>query len=152
MKAYNLVNISALASALVLMTSFSIQAEITEQSNNSFTVKHSFFSKKNVSTARHEFRHVGRWWTSEFTQSGKGSNMFFHGKGMLENMPDGQTITHLTEIERGNNQWVMVGALGKLRDENVDAKMKVSIKNDHHGSRISMEYTVKADSLANNKT
>jgi hypothetical protein len=152
MNKFNLKNKTVLASALALMTSFSIQAEVTEQSNNSFTVKHSFISNKSTSTALHEFGHVGRWWTSEFTQSGKGRNMFFNGEGMYEKLPNGKTITHLTKIEKGNKQWVWVGALGKLRDENVNAKMKISIKENHHGSKISMEYTVKTESLVGNKT
>jgi hypothetical protein len=142
---------AALASAVVLVTSFSIHAEITEQSNSSFTVKHSFISNKNVSTAIHEFGHVGRWWTSEFTQSGNGRNMFFNSFGMYENMPNGEVITHLTKVEKENNQWVWVGGLGNLGNENVDAKMKISIKDNHHGTKISMEYSVSGDSIADNK-
>jgi len=148
----NLIKKTLLASSLALITSFSIQAKITEQSSDSFTVKHHFFSHKNTSTALHEFGHVGRWWTSEFTQSGDGSNMYFNGKGMHEKMSNGENITHLTRIEKGDNQWVWTGALGKLRNENVDAKMKISIKEDHHGSRVTMEYSVKGGSLADNNT
>lgn len=136
---------------LALVTSFCAQAEITEQSSKSFTIKHSFISNKSVSTAKHEFGHVGRWWTSEFTQSGKGRNMFFNGQGMHENMPNGKTITHLTKIEKENKKWVWTGALGKLKNEDIDAKMKISITNNHHGSKVSMEYSVKGDLLADNK-
>jgi len=139
-------------STVALITSFSTQAKITEQTNNSFTVKHHFSSHKNTSTALHEFGHVGRWWTSDFTQSGDGSNMYFNKKGMHERIPNGENITHLTRIEKGNNQWVWTGALGKLRNENVDAKMKISIKEDHHGSRVTMEYSVQAESIAKNKS
>jgi hypothetical protein len=147
MKNFNLIKSTLITATLVLITSFSIQAEVTEQSNNSFTVKHSFVTNKNISTARHEFGHVGRWWTSEFSQSGKGQNMFFDGKGMHERMSNGKTITHLTKIEKEGNQWVWLGALGKLRNEEINGKMKISIKESHHGSKITMEYTVKSDSL-----
>ena len=152
MKKNNLPRITLLASTLALVISFSIQAEITEQSTNGFTVKHSFTSNKNTSTALHEFGHVGRWWTSEFTQSGKGRNMFFNGKGLFENMPNGKTVTHLTKIQKGDKQWVWLGALGKLRNEDVIGKMKISIKEHHHNTKVSMEYTVNSDSLADHQT
>jgi hypothetical protein len=151
MNSLNLCNKTLFASALAWVICFSSQAEITEQSIDRFTVKHSFTSPKSVSTARHEFAHVGRWWTSEFTQSGNGRNMFFNGLGMYENMPNGEVVTHLTKVEKENNQSVWVGGLGNLGNENVDAKMKISIEDNHHGSKISMEYSVESDLLAQNK-
>ena len=141
----------ALTFLFTFAANFTAQAEITEQSNNSFTVKHSFISSKSISTAIHQFGHVGLWWTAEFTLSGKGHNMFFNGIGLYENMPNGETITHLTKIEKGDNQWVWLGALGKLRGKNVNGKMKVCINKDHHGSKVSMEYTVKGEDLADNQ-
>ena len=151
MNKFSLLKLTILTSTLAVITNFAVQAEVTEQSANSFTVKHSFLSNKNTSTARHEFGHVGRWWTSEFTQSGKGHNMFFDGKGMHERMPNGKTITHLSKVEKENNQWVWLGALGKLRNENVNGKMKISIKEQHHHTKVTMEYTVTSDSLVSNK-
>ena len=152
MKKFNLPKITLLAAILALVTSFSIQAEITEQSTNGFTVKHSFTSNKNTSTALHEFGHVGGWWTSEFTQSGKGHNMFFNGKGLYENMPNGKTVTHLTKIQKGDKQWVWLGALGKLRNEDVNGRMKITIKEHHHNTKISMEYTADSNSLVDHQT
>jgi len=127
----------------ILISSFSIQAEITKQSHDSFTIRHSFVSDSKISTVKHEFGHVGRWWTSEFTQSGKGRNMFFNGKGMHEKMPSGKTITHLIKVEKG----LWIGSLGELRNKDVDGKMKVSIKNFRQGTKIIMEYTVKSELL-----
>jgi hypothetical protein len=147
MKRFNLLKTTLLASTLAVVTSFSVQAEITKQSSRSFTVKHSFTSNKNTSTAVHEFGHVGRWWTSEFTQSGEGKNMFFNGKGLYENMPNGNTVTHLTKVKKEDNQWIWLGALGKLKNEDVNGKMTVSIKEHHHHTIISMEYSVNSDSL-----
>jgi len=147
MKKISLLKKVALTSTLLLVSSLPIQAEVTDMSDNSFTVKHSFISHKDTSTALHQFGHVGLWWTSEFTQSGKGQNMFFNGKGLYENMPNGEVITHLTKVEKGDNEWVWHGSLGKLKNEKVNGKMKVSIKEHHHCTRISMEYTVKGETL-----
>jgi hypothetical protein len=147
MNKFSLLKITVFTSALALLASFTAQAEITEQSTNSFTVKHSFVSNKNTDTARHEFGHVGRWWTSEFTQSGKGRNMFFDGKGMHERMPNGKTLTHLTKVKKG----LWSGALGKLRNEDVKGEMKISIKEHHHHTKVTMEYTVTSASLIVNE-
>jgi len=147
MNKFSFLKITVFTSTLALLTSFSAQAEITEQSANSFTVKHSFMSKKSVSLAKHQFGHVGWWWRSAFTHSGKGRNMFFDGKGMHERMPNGKTLTHLTKIKKG----VWIGALGKLRNEDVQGKMKVSIKGHHHNTEVTMEYIVTSDSLVANE-
>jgi hypothetical protein len=142
MKKFNFLNKILLTT--ILASSFSLQAEVTKQSSNSFTIKHSFVSDAKKSTVKHEFGHVGRWWASEFTQSGKGQNMFFNSKGMHEKMPSGKMITHLTRVDKG----VWNGALGELRNNNVDGEMIVSIKNFRHGTKITMEYTVKSELLA----
>ncbi len=152
MKKFNLLKKVALITTLALASSFSVQAEITHQTDNSFTVQHSFTSSKDYSTARHQFGHVGLWWVSEFTQSGKGHNMFFNGKGLYENMPNGKTITHLTKIKNGDNQLIWLGVLGKLRSENVEGKMTVNIKEHHHSTKVSMEYTVSGDALVDHQT
>jgi len=147
MNKFSLLKITVFTNTLALLTSYTTQAEVTEQSVNSFTVKHSFVSKKSVSLAKHQFGHAGWWWTSEFTQSGKGHNMFFNGKGLHEKLPSGETITHLTKVKKG----VWSGVLGKIRSEDAKGKMKVSIKEHHHSTKVTMEYTVISNSLASNK-
>jgi hypothetical protein len=148
MNKFSLLKLTVFASTIALLTSYSVRAEITKQSANSFTIKHSFISKKSVSLAKHQFGHVGWWWTSEFTHSGKGRNMFFNGKGMHERMPNGKTLTHLTKVKKG--EWN--GALGKLKNADVKGEMKVSIKAHHHNTKVTMEYTVTSDQLAANKS
>ena len=147
MRKFNFVKRTLIATTVALVTNFTAQAQVTEQSTNSFTVKHSFVSKKSVSLAKHQFGHAGWWWTSEFTQSGKGHNMFFNGKGLHEKLPSGETITHLTKVKKG----VWSGVLGKIRSEDAKGKMKVSIKEHHHSTKITMEYTVTSNLLASNK-
>ncbi len=148
MKKLSSIKSMLLLSSFALFMSTSSQAEVSEQTKTSFTVKHSFISKKSVSLAKHQFGHAGWWWTSEFTQSGKGNNMFFNGEGLHERMPDGTTITHLSKVKRG--EWT--GALGKLRNKDVDARMKVSIKEVHGRTKVLMEYTVTSDQLSKNDT
>ncbi|SFD57428.1 hypothetical protein [Pseudoalteromonas denitrificans] len=151
MNKLNLKKHQVFACTLVFVSSFASQAEITSQSDSSFTVTHSFVSNKSISTARHEFGHVGRWWTSEFTLSGKGNNMYFNSKGMHERMPSGETITHLIKTEKADNQWTWAGTLGKLKNEKVNGEMKISIKERHHQTKITMKYTVTSDLLVSNQ-
>ncbi len=132
---------------LALVASLPTQAEIIEQSGNSFTVKHSFVSNTDISNAAHEFGHVGRWWLSEFSSSGDGQNMFFNGEGLHENMPNGKTITHLSTVEKG----LWKGSLGQLINEKIVGQLKVSIKEHHYGIKITMEYAVKSDSIVQNQ-
>lgn len=147
MKKIKLLTYSALTAVLAVAISFSTQAEVTNQSDHSFTVKHSFVSDSKLSTVRHEFGHVGRWWTSEFTLSGNGHNMFFNGKGLYESMPDGKTITYLTKIDKG----VWNGTFGDLKGKDAHGQMTVNIKNYRYGTKISLEYTVNSELLPANK-
>lgn len=149
MKKYKM--LTNLAITVLALSHLAVKAEVTAQSTDSFVVKHSFVSNKNISTVRHQFGHVGRWWTAEYSSSGKGTNMYFDRKGLFETMPNGKTITHLIKTESGNNQWTWTGALGQLKNENVDAQMKVNIKEGHHGTRVNMEYRVKSNALADHQ-
>jgi len=147
MNKFNLIKNSVVIILLAFTTSFTVRAEIIEQSKNSFTVKHSFTSNANTASVRHKFAHIGQWWLSEFTQSGKGENMFFNGDCLCEKLPNGKTITYLKKLENGDNQWTWLGAFGQLRNENINGKMTVGIKKHHYGTNVTLEYVVKNEAL-----
>jgi len=138
---------SVVITLLAFVASSTVQAEITEQSTNSFTVEHSFTSNADVASVRHRFAHIGQWWLSEYTQSGKGENMFFNGDCLCEKMPNGKTITYLKKLENGDNQWTWLGAFGELRDNNINGKMTVAIKKHHYGTKVTLEYAVRNEAL-----
>jgi hypothetical protein len=147
MKKLNLLTNIIFTVVIVLASSCSVNAEIIEQSNDSFTVKHSFVSDINITIVQYEFGHAERWWMPDFTQSGQGENMFFNKTGLYENMPNGKTVTHLRKVSKG----LWVGALGLLKGKNIDGEMKVSIKRYRHGTKVIVEYKVKSDVLAQQK-
>ncbi len=131
---------------------FSIHAKVSHQSDSEFTIKHSFIINKSVSTTHHEFSHIGRWWTSEYSMSGNGNNMYFAGKCFCETMPNEKAETVMTFIERKRNKSaVLSGAIGPLRGKNVKGLMSWDFEKDHHGTKVTVVYKVSGQGIAKNK-
>jgi len=149
----NILKTIGLTSMTLFSLSFSALAEINQQSDKEFVIQHNFFTHKDVSTTHHEFSHIGRWWTSEHSLSGKGSNMYFANKCFCETMPNGKTETVMTFVDRQRNKSaVLSGELGPLRGKAVEGKMTWKFNKDHHGTRVTMEYKVSGLAVADNQT
>jgi hypothetical protein len=141
------------AMAATTLTNFSANAAVIERSAHSFTVAHSFVVNKNVSIVHHEFSHVGRWWTSAYSLSGNGHNMRFQHSCFCETMPDGENETLMTFLDRKRDKSaVLSGAIGPLRDQPVKGKMTWLFDKTQYGTKVTVEYNVWGDILANNKS
>jgi hypothetical protein len=138
---------------LSLLTTFTSQAQVTKQSTNSFTIEQSFTVHKSISTVHHEFSHVGRWWTSEHSLSGKGSNMNFNHDCFCEQMPNGKNTTFMTFVDRQRNKSATLkGAIGPLRGEDVEGRMTWTFNKEHHGTKVTMRYLVSGKEVAKHQS
>lgn len=138
--------IKTLSLLCVLMASLSANAEVTEQSENHFIVKHQLTSNKSLEHVYQQFSAVSQWWESDHTFSGKAENLYFDfakERCFCERMPDNGFVRHLEVIHvQPRKRVVFSGGLGPLQDQTVNGKMIWSFEQTDKGVKVDIEYRV----------
>ena len=125
---------------------FGAQAEVAEQSDSHFVVKHSFSSPKSAEHVYKHFLQINRWWEPDHTFSGKAENLHIDLKKhrcFCETMPKGGFVRHMEIVHvQPENRVVMTGGLGPLQDQAVNGAMIWTFEETDKGTKVNLEYRV----------
>ena len=133
--------------ALVLLATAPIQAEVTQSGEHGFTVHHSIITKAEpFVTYRTMTRHIDQWWSSDHSWSGDSANLYMDvetGGCFCEKLPDGGRVEHLRLIYFSPGKELRFdGALGPLQAMATQGRMIWKIEASEAGSTVTFTYKV----------
>jgi uncharacterized protein YndB with AHSA1/START domain len=133
--------------ALALLQAGPLAAELTQSSEQGFTVHHT------LSTAAEPFvvyrtmtAHIDQWWNPAHSWSGEAARLYMkteRGGCFCERLPDGGFAEHLRIIYLAPGREIRFsGALGPLQGMAVDGRMLWTIEAAESGSQVTFSYHV----------
>jgi hypothetical protein len=137
----------ALAAAMLCARPSPARADVVESSAGGFTVKIAVqVSGSAMDAYRAAVDHVGAWWDSAHTWSGKSSNLSIDataGGCFCERLPGGGGVRHLTVVYVDPGKLLrMNGGLGPLQDMAVNGSLTWTFAEAAGKSTIEMTYKV----------
>jgi len=145
----------ALLTALTL-TPLAARAEVAQQSDAGFVVKHSAEVAADQQTVWKALIAPAKWWSSDHTWSKDAANLYLDAQAtgcFCEKLPKPEgapadqrmgSVEHMHVIFADPQRGVlrMSGALGPLQGEALNGTLTVELKKTDTGTRIELEYVV----------
>lgn len=140
----------------VLLTGFGAQAQVNEQSEHHFVIKHQFVSQTKLEKLYHQFAHVQWWWEASHSLSGDAENLYFSfgkDKCFCEKMKGRGFVEHLKVIHyQPEKRIVFSGGLGPLQDQPVNGRLIFTFDETDKGVLVKLEYRVAGTIIGGMKT
>ena len=133
--------------ALCLLLSAPLAAEITASGEHGFTVRHTITTDDEPFVVyRTLTSHVDQWWSGDHSWSGDASNLYMkveRGGCFCERLPNGGRVEHLRLIYFSpGSELRFDGALGPLQTMATQGRMIWKIDAVEGGSQVSFTYKV----------
>ena len=133
--------------ALLLLPAGPLAAELTQSSEQGFTVNHSITTAAAPYVAwRTLTAHIDQWWNPAHSWSGEAARLYMEterGGCFCERLPDGGFVEHLRIIYLAPGKEIRFeGGLGPLQTLPVQGRMTWNIEPAESGSRIRFTYQV----------
>jgi hypothetical protein len=122
-------------------------AEVTDSSNNGFTVKVALIIKAApVDVYKKLVREIGEWWDSAHTFSGSARNLSIDDRPMgcfCEKLTDGGGVRHMEVVMAApGKSLVMTGGLGPMQSLATTGSMRIQLTAAEGGTKFEMVYSV----------
>ena len=139
--------IRAFLLALVLLPAGPLSAELTQSTEQGFTVDHSITTAAEPYVAwRTLTAHIDQWWNPAHSWSGEAANLYTDlrpGGCFCERLPDGGFVEHLRIVYLAPGKEIRFeGGLGPLQTMPVQGRMRWTIEPAEAGTRIRFTYQV----------
>lgn len=137
----------ALCLSLLALAAPPLSAEVSNLSEQGFTVRHSIETAAEPFVAyRTMTSHIDQWWSKDHSWSGDAANLYMKVERngcFCEKLPGGGDVEHLRLIFFSpGNELRFDGALGPLQAMAVQGRMLWKIEDHEEGSTITFTYHV----------